>query len=53
MATEHEVKQLVVAEFADDNVTEDEVVLRDDGAIVIDRRATASWAQPVVVGQSR
>ena len=45
------IKDKVCAEFASDNVRPDEVVLKDNGDIVIDRRATISWAKPVVVGK--
>ncbi|WP_165975232.1 hypothetical protein [Actinomadura rubrisoli] len=45
------IKQQVIASFADDNIREDEIILDPDGNIIIDRRKTVSWAQPVVVGR--
>jgi hypothetical protein len=45
------IKAKVVEDFADDGVTADEVVLKDNGDVVIDRRRSISWAKPVVVGR--
>jgi hypothetical protein len=47
------IKQQVADEFASDRVTLDEVVLKDNGDIVIDRRRSFSWAKPVTVGRWR
>jgi hypothetical protein len=48
-----EIRKKVAAQFADDGVTADEVVLKDNGDVVIDRRAKSSWAKPVKVGEWR
>lgn len=47
------IKQQVMDAFAEDQVRADEIELADNGEIVIDRRATYPWAQPVVVGRWR
>jgi len=51
MASKKDIQKQVAAEFAADGVRPDEVVLKDNGDIVIDRRKTKSWAQPVTVGK--
>ncbi|GAA3143220.1 hypothetical protein GCM10010466_37750 [Planomonospora alba] len=45
------IREQVAQEFAADGVRPDEVVLKDNGDIVIDRRKTKSWATPVIVGK--
>jgi hypothetical protein len=45
------IKNKVAADFAADGVRPDEVVLKDNGDIVIDRRRTYSWAKPMVIGK--
>lgn len=47
------IKQKVIAAFPDDNIREDEIVLAANGDIIIDRRKTVSWADPIVVGRWR
>jgi hypothetical protein len=47
------IRQRVMNEFAKDNVREDEIILAADGRIIIDRRKTAAWAKPLVVGRWR
>ncbi|MEV6985010.1 hypothetical protein AB0M95_27645 [Sphaerisporangium sp. NPDC051017] len=42
------IKNKICAEFG---VTSDEVILKDNHDIVIDRRATMPWAKPMVVGK--
>lgn len=44
------VRKKVAKEF---DVDANEVVLKDNGDVVIDRRAKASWAQPMKVGDWR
>ncbi len=44
------IREQVAAEFTEDNLTPDEVVLQDNGEIVIDRRRKIPWAQPFAVG---
>lgn len=48
---EKQIKAQVAEHFAEDNVREDEIFLKPNGDIVIDRRKTAAWAQPMVVGR--
>ncbi|TDC41111.1 hypothetical protein E1281_37690 [Actinomadura sp. KC345] len=48
---ERQIKAQVAEHFPDDNVREDEIVLKPNGDIVIDRRKTAAWAKPLVVGR--
>ncbi|WP_338741940.1 hypothetical protein [Actinomadura luteofluorescens] len=50
-ANEKQIKARVAADFAEDNVREDEILLKPNGDIVIDRRKTVAWAQPVVIGR--
>ncbi len=45
------IKDEVCREFAVDGVRPDEVILRSDHKIVIDRRATYPSAVPMVVGE--
>jgi hypothetical protein len=47
------MKEEVCRQFASDNVTPDEVILRADHKIVIDRRRKFPWAKPLVVGEWR
>ncbi|GII89456.1 hypothetical protein Ssi03_74460 [Sphaerisporangium siamense] len=47
------IKDKVCADFKADGVTPSEVVLKDNGDIVIDRSKTHSWAQPMTVGKWR
>lgn len=48
-----EIKRKVAEDFASDNVTPDEVIVKDDGEIVIDRRRKIPWATPFAVGRVR
>ncbi|WP_433474967.1 hypothetical protein ACQPZP_40870 [Spirillospora sp. CA-142024] len=48
---EKQIKAQVAEHFASDNIREDEIVLKPNGDIVIDRRKTLPWAQPLVVGR--
>ncbi len=45
------IRRAVAAEFADDNVTEDEVVLKETGEVEIDRRKKKPGSTPMVVGE--
>lgn len=45
------IKQIFVDEFAADRITPDEVVLKDDGDVVIDRTRRYPQAIPVTVGR--
>lgn len=45
------IKDKVCRDFASDGITPDEVILRSDHKIVIDRRRTYPWAEPMVVGE--
>lgn len=45
------IKETVAAKFVEDGVRPDEVVLRNDGKVVVDRRSTYPRAVPVVVGE--
>lgn len=49
-AAKQRIREQVARDFAKDNLTPDEVVLTDDGEIVIDRRKTKPWATPFAVG---
>lgn len=51
VAAKQKIQDKVAAKFAADGIRPDEVVLKDNGDIVIDRRATVSWAKPMVVGK--
>ncbi|MFF3442103.1 hypothetical protein [Streptosporangium sp. NPDC002721] len=44
------IKNKVCADFASDGIRPDEVVLKDNGEIVIDRRKTHPQAVPLVIG---
>lgn len=46
-----QTKKIFCDKYASDGITPDEVVLRKDGKVVIDRRATYPNAEPVVVGE--
>lgn len=46
-----EAKKIFCDQYASSGITPDEVVLRSDGKVVIDRRATYPNAEPVVVGE--
>ncbi|WP_160330350.1 hypothetical protein [Sphaerimonospora mesophila] len=49
--TKQEIREMVAARFAADDVRPGEVVLKDNGDIVIDRRKTIRGAEPFVVGK--
>lgn len=49
--TKQQIREKVAAKFAADGVRPNEVVLEDNGDVVIDRRATRSGAKPLVVGK--
>lgn len=46
-----QIRQKVADDLASDNVQPDEVVVRDDGEIVLDRRQTIPWAKPFAIGR--
>jgi hypothetical protein len=46
-----EAKKIFCDKYASEGITPDEVVLRADGKVVIDRRATYPTAEPMVVGE--
>jgi hypothetical protein len=46
-----QIREKVAAHFAEDNVSPDEVILRDDGKVVLDRRKTYPRAIPIVVAE--
>lgn len=45
------IKDKVCSDFASEGITPDEVILRDDHKIVVDRRRKYPTAKPVVVGE--
>jgi hypothetical protein len=45
------IKQKVISKFPDDDLRADEIVLDPGGDIIIDRRKTKPWAEPIVVGR--
>ncbi|MBO4275165.1 hypothetical protein [Microbispora triticiradicis] len=49
-AAKQRIREQVSRDFAKDNVSPDEVVLKDNGEIVIDRRKKKPWAKPFAVG---
>ncbi|WP_182881656.1 hypothetical protein [Microbispora sp. H10949] len=46
-----QIRQKVADDLAGDGVHPDEVDVRDDGEIVLDRRKTIPWAKPVAIGR--
>jgi hypothetical protein len=50
-ATIAAIKAQIVAEYAADNVTADEVIVKPDGEIVLDRRARSPWAKPMTIAK--
>jgi hypothetical protein len=50
-ATIAAIKAQIVAEYAADNVTEDEVIVKPDGEIVLDRRRKSPWAKPMTIAK--
>jgi hypothetical protein len=50
-ATIAAIKAQIVAEYAADNVTEDEVTVKPDGKIVLDRRRKSPWAKPMTIAK--
>ena len=45
------IKDKVCADFADDNIRPEEVVLKSNGDLVIDRRSSKPWAKPITIGR--
>jgi hypothetical protein len=50
-ATIAAIKQQIVAEYATDKVAEDEVIVKPNGDIVLDRRRKSPWAKPITIAK--
>jgi len=51
--SQQELREYVASQFSEDGVDASEVVLRDDGYILIDRREKHPLAEPIIVGEWR
>ena len=49
-ALDREIKKIICAKYAVDDLQPDEVIVTEDGAITIDRRRRSPWARTMLVG---